>query len=65
MRIPLTIPSTLLEKIFFCFKLKLSWYTGEGESYDVGALKIEFFGQLLKEFDTKMMVAISVPTFLS
>ena len=29
------------------------------ESYDTGALKIEFFEQLLKEFDTRMMLGES------
>ena len=40
--------------------MEFSSQTGEEESYDAGALKIEFFWQLLKEFDTRMMVGESV-----
>ena len=39
--------------------MEFSSQTGEEESYDAGSLKIEFFGQLLKEFDTRIMVGKS------
>ena len=39
--------------------LEFSSQTGEEESYGAGALKIEFFGQLLKEFDKRIMVGES------
>ena len=50
--------ATPLEKMFSCFKVEFSSQTGEEES-DAGSLKIEIFGQLLKEFDTRMMVGKS------
>ena len=39
------------KKLFLVLRWNLV-RTGEEESYDAGALKIEFFGKLLKEFDT-------------
>ena len=57
MQCPSLCQATPLEKTFSCFKVEFSSQTGEEESYaDADALKIEFFGQLLKEFDTRTVV---------
>ena len=52
MQCPSLSQATPLEKTISCFKVEFSSQTGEEESSDGGALKIEFFGKLLKEFDT-------------
>ena len=44
MQWPSLCQATLLGKTFSSFKVEIISQTGEEESYDAGALKIEFFG---------------------
>ena len=59
MQCPFLCQATPLEKTCPSFKVEFSSQTGDEKSYGTGVLKIEFFGQLLKEFDKRMMVGES------